>query len=162
MAELNALPAAEFAARLGGVFEHAPWIAEAAAARRPCKDAADLSSALAVIVREAGTEKQLALLNAYPDLAARGRLTTESAREHDASGLSTANPETRRRLETLNAAYRARFGFPFIICARLHDVATILDAMKRRINHRRDEEFTAALGQVLQIARLRLADLVSD
>lgn len=164
MAELNALPAREFAAVLGGIFEHSAWIPEAAAARRPFASREELLTAMTGIVADAGDEKQLALIRAHPDLAGRlareGLLTPESAREQAAAGL-TGGPET-AAIGALNTAYRERFGFPFVICARLNDAAAILTAMRSRLNNSPAEEAAAALAEISRIARLRLADIVEE
>lgn len=166
MAGLNALGAGEFVAVVGGVFEHSPWVAEAAAARRPFASPAGLLAAMAAIVASAGPEKQLALINAHPDLAGRlaqqGGLTAESAREQTAAGLSNAGADAIRQIGELNTAYRARFDFPFIICARLNNVETILRAMQRRLHNDRATEIAAALAEISRIAQLRLADIVGD
>ncbi|MGQ4828319.1 2-oxo-4-hydroxy-4-carboxy-5-ureidoimidazoline decarboxylase, partial [Enterococcus faecalis] len=59
----------------------------------------------------------------------------------------------------LNAAYRDRFGFPFIICVRLTDKAGILAAMEARLAHDRATEIATALDEIGRIVRLRLEDL---
>lgn len=166
MAELNALPAAEFVAKVGGVFEHSPWIAEETAGQRPFDKRDDLHAAMVAIVQAAGEEKQLALINAHPDLAGRlaqqGQLTAESTREQAAAGLAGAEASVVEKIQSLNAAYRSRFGFPFIICARLNKVETILTAMEQRVNHSPEEEIATALKEISKIAQLRLADVVED
>lgn len=162
--ELNALSPHEFVGRVGGVFEHSPWIAEAAASRRPFASIEALHSAMADIVNTASPEKQLALINAHPDLAGRlarqGLLTAESTNEQAAAGLTGTDPATLEKIESLNAAYRARFDFPFIICARLNNVETIVAAMETRLTNPRGQEIRTALGEIFKIARLRLADIV--
>ncbi len=166
MAELNALPPAEFVGRVGGIFEHSPWIAEKAAGQRPFATRSDLHAAMVAIVQSAGAEKQLALINAHPDLAGRlarqGQLTAESTREQAAAGLAHAEAGIVEKIQALNTSYRARFGFPFIICARLNNVETILTAMTERIHHSQEKEISTALAEISKIAQLRLADLVED
>lgn len=164
LAELNACSAADFVGRIGGIFEHSPWIAEEAAAKRPFAEADDLLAAMAGIVETSGPEKKLALIQAHPDLAGRlaqqGLLTAESSREQDAAGLTRADAGTLERITALNTAYRERFGFPFIICARLNSVAAILAAMEARLSQGREAEISTALGEIAKIARLRLMDLL--
>lgn len=165
MAELNGLPAADFVAKLGGVFEYSPWIAEMAANQRPFPSYTALLEALNEIVGTSGRERQMTLINAHPDLAGRlarnGQLTPESAREQSAAGLTHATSELLERIQSLNAAYRTRFGFPFIICARLNNVETILESMEQRISHQVDEEILIALQEISKIAKLRLSDIVA-
>jgi len=166
LAELNAVSAEEFVATVGGIFEHSPWIATAAAGERPFASAADLHAAMVRIMHASGAEKQLALIKAHPDLAGRlakqGQLTAESTREQAAAGLTQTDTSTLARIETFNTAYRERFDFPFIICARLNNVTTIVDAMEKRLHNDRETEITTALAEIARIAQLRLADIVED
>ena len=161
---MNALPAEDFVESVGVIFEHSPWIAKRAAMRRPLESADALLKGMQEIVETAPLEKKLALISAHPDLAGRiarqGQLTAESAAEQASAGLTRIDSATRRRIDDVNAAYRERFGFPFIICARLNNVKTIIDAMDRRLNNSRDEEISTALTEISKIARIRLLDLL--
>ncbi len=162
LAELNALDRAAFVARLGHLFEHSPWVADETWPQRPFRDADHLHAALCATMRAAGRDRQLALIRAHPDLAGRlaqqNRLTAESTREQAAAGLDQLAAEEIARIQTLNAAYLERFGFPFIICARLNHKSAILAAMEARRHHDADTEFATALGEIEKIARLRLND----
>jgi 2-oxo-4-hydroxy-4-carboxy-5-ureidoimidazoline decarboxylase len=164
LTELNALTAEEFVERVGVLFEHSPWIAEGAAMRRPLESADALLKSMQEIVENAPLAKKLALIRAHPDLAGRiarqGRLTAESTAEQASAGLTRIDSATRRTIDDVNAAYRERFGFPFVICARLNNAETIIDAMERRLNNSRDEEISTALIEISKIARLRLLDLL--
>jgi OHCU decarboxylase len=115
-------------------------------------------------VREALREQQLALIRAHPDLAGRaaiaGELTAESAREQTSAGLDRLTPGEYEDFHRLNSAYRARFGFPFVVCVKDHDKETILAAAAARLGHSRLEEIETALGEICRIAYLRLWDLV--
>ena len=160
--ELNASGRAVFAAFLGHLFEHSPWVAEETHDRRPFRDAAHLHGELCATMRRADPERQLALIRAHPDLAGRlareGRLTAESAREQEGAGLGRLSPEEFAEFQRWNSAYRARFGFPFIICARLNDRGRILAAMRTRIGNSPGEEHAAGLAEIEKIAWLRLQD----
>jgi 2-oxo-4-hydroxy-4-carboxy-5-ureidoimidazoline decarboxylase len=162
---VNRMTAAEFREALGGVFEHSPWIAERAWAARPFASVAALHAAMTRAVREASQEEQLALLCAHPDLAGRaaraGELTAASRAEQSGAGLDRLSDAEYERFGRLNAAYRAKFGFPFIIAARRHDTAAILAAFERRLGHTREAEIEAALTEVADITRLRLDALVT-
>lgn len=163
-AELNALSAADFAAMLGGVYEHSPWTAEAAAAQRPFAGVEDLKQAMKDIVRAASPDAQLALIRAHPDLAGRlaklGKLTAESTREQAAAGLDSMNAEELQRMTEANAAYREKFGFPFIICARRQTRDSILAAIDERLHHDPETERATALEEIHHIAQLRIDDLL--
>ena len=165
LAALNAADRATFVAAVGFAFEHSPWIAEAAWERRPFANLDALHAALADAVAEAPEARKLALIAAHPDLAGRvareGRLTAASRGEQAAAGLDRLDPAELARFETANAAYRARFGFPFVICAREHDKASILAALERRATRERAAEIATALDEIAKIARLRLEDALS-
>ena len=164
LAELNALPAEEFAERVGAIFERSPWIAERAAMGRPWESADTLLKSMQEIVATAPLDRKLALISAHPDLGGRiarqGQVTAESTAEQASAGLTRIDSATRKRIDDLNTAYRERFGFPFIICARLNNVKTIIGAMERRLNNGSEQEVSTALTEISKIARLRLMDLL--
>ena len=159
LAELNQLNEAEFTRIVGPVFEHSPWIAEATWSRRPFATAEELRAALCQTVRAAGEEKQLALIRAHPDLVGRATLTRESAGEQASAGLNALSPAEIALFQKQNAAYREKFGFPFVICARLNDKKAILAGFERRLKNSPAQEISAALEEIFKIAELRLRDL---
>ena len=163
---VNAFSSEEFLATFGPVFEKSAWVATAAWPRRPFRGPRHLHETMVAAAAEAGEEAQLALLRAHPDLAGRlaaqGALTAESTREQAGSGLLGLDAATLAEFNALNACYTAKFEFPFIICARLNSVDTILAAFHERLEHDRAEEWAAALREIGKIAELRLRDLVED
>jgi beta-ureidopropionase / N-carbamoyl-L-amino-acid hydrolase len=163
--QLNALPAAEFVAILGGIFEHSPWVAQRAAAARPFASRLQLLDSMRAAVDAATREEQLALIRAHPQLGARGRslsqLTVASAREQRRAGLNACTPADGVRLEQLNAHYLERFGFPFILAVRGHDPASILANFERRLSNDNNREQRVALSQIGAIAAYRLADVIA-
>ena len=165
IAALNAADRATFVAAIGFAFEHSPWIAEAAWEQRPFENADALFRAMAEVVAHATEAAQVSLIAAHPDLAGRvareGRLTTASRGEQASAGLDRLTGAEIARFDAANAAYRARFGFPFVICAREHDQASILAALERRARNDRGTEIVTALGEIAKIARLRLEDAVT-
>jgi 2-oxo-4-hydroxy-4-carboxy-5-ureidoimidazoline decarboxylase len=164
LAELNGLSVTEFRRALGGLFEGSPWIAERAWAARPFASVEALHAAMVEAVRRASPVERLALLRAHPDLAGKaaraGALPAASAGEQASAGLDRLTDEDYERFGRLNAAYRAKFAFPFIIAARRHDARGILAAFEARLARTPTEEVDAALEQVFTIARLRLDGLV--
>lgn len=164
LAQLNSLSRTEFVALVGPVFEHSPWIAEAAGVQRPFRTVAELHQMMCAIVRAAGEEKQLALIRAHPDLVGRmaiaGQLTRESTREQASAGLDQLTPAEVAQFQSNNTAYQAKFGFPFVICARLNKKAAILSGFQSRLQHSREQEMQTALAEIFKIAELRLNDLV--
>ncbi len=166
LAEVNDLSRAEFVAALGPLFEGSPWIAAAAWPARPFASIDQLHEALCATMYAAPAERLVELIQAHPDLAGKaaiaGELTAESAREQSSAGLSRLAPEQFATFTRLNQAYRERFGFPFVICAREHSATNILEHFATRLEHPRDQEIATALGEIAKIARLRLLDAVRE
>jgi OHCU decarboxylase len=165
LAEVNALSRDDFVRVFGGVFEHSPWVAETGWAKRPFTSLEQLHQSLCTTVAEAGEEKQLALIRAHPDLVGRaalaGTLTRESTGEQASAGLNRLTPEEIETFQKSNAAYREKFGFPFIICARLNKKEAILEGFRVRIHHSREDEIQTALAEISRIAWFRLQDIVT-
>ena len=151
---------AAFVHRLGHVAEGSPWVAERAFDRGPFAGREAMADAFARVVREAPADEQLALIRAHPDLAGRaalaGGLTPESAGEQASAGLDRLTPRDLARFTRLNDAYRARFGFPFVICIRGRSVAAILAAYERRLENDAEAERATAVDEIAAIMRLRL------
>jgi OHCU decarboxylase len=165
IAALNAADRDAFVAAIGFAFEDSPWIAAAAWDRRPFADRDALHGALVGVVEAAPVGRRVALIAAHPDLAGRvareGRLTAASTSEQRSAGLDRLTDAQRARFEAANDTYHAKFGFPFVICAREHDAESILAAMERRVANERDVEIATALAEIAKIARLRLEDAVA-
>lgn len=163
--DLNRASVAEFAAAVGDTFELAPWVAEAAAARRPFATVIGLHDAMMGAVRAAPRERQLAFVCGHPDLAGKaaraGAVTEESRHEQASVGLDTLSEEEFARFHRLNDAYKATFGFPFIVCVRRHTRDSILAQFERRLRHDAATEFATALQEISFITRLRLAAKVT-
>ena len=161
LAELNAIPRSDFTKALGGIFEHSPWVAEKAADQRPFGTVADLETALRNTVARSSHIQKIALIRAHPDLVGNATLTAESSREQAAAGLGHLSATEVQQFRTYNTEYRQRFGFPFVICARLNKKDAILAAFPVRLQNSREEEIETALGEIFKIAELRLKDLVA-
>jgi 2-oxo-4-hydroxy-4-carboxy-5-ureidoimidazoline decarboxylase len=162
LADLNAGGHAAFVAALGQLFEHSPWVAAETFARRPFRDAAHLHAELCATMRRADRARRLALIRAHPDLAERlGQLTAASLREQSGAGLDRLGEAEQAEFKSLNSAYRARFGFPFVICARLNARDVILAAMRHRLQNEPVAEEVAALAEIEKIAWLRLGDIIN-
>jgi 2-oxo-4-hydroxy-4-carboxy-5-ureidoimidazoline decarboxylase len=167
--QINQFSPAEFSAAFGAVYEHSPWIAERAFALKPAAGFASraaVHAALVATVQSATADEQLKLLNSHPELAGKeavaGTLTSESTREQAAAGLTAMTAADVSNLRAMNAAYRDKFGFPFIIAARNNTQAAILGSLQSRLHNSRDMEFNNNLMQVGEIARLRLLDLIPE
>jgi 2-oxo-4-hydroxy-4-carboxy-5-ureidoimidazoline decarboxylase len=164
LAQLNSFSQEEFVRVVGPVFEHSPWIAQEVWDKRPFADLPQLHSELMAIVQKSSEEKQLKLIQAHPDLVGKmalaGSLTPESNREQASAGLSQLSAEEIASFQKNNQAYREKFGFPFVICARLNKKEAILKGFEVRLRNARAQEIQTALAEIGKIAELRLKDLV--
>jgi OHCU decarboxylase len=166
LAELNGLDRPTFVAMLDGIFESSPWVTEAAFEAAPFEGVRELEDAFSAALVDAPAEQRLSLVRAHPDLAGRaalaGELTPDSANEQASARLDRLRPEELAEFTRLNDAYRARFGFPFVVCVREHTIPTILDAFARRLGHSAERELETALEEVAKIASLRLHDRLEE
>jgi 2-oxo-4-hydroxy-4-carboxy-5-ureidoimidazoline decarboxylase len=162
--ELNRMEPERFATALGHIFEHAPWVAARAASRRPFATQDALHRGMMDVVREATEGEQLALIHGHPELAGKaaldGTLTADSAREQGSAGLTRLTSGELSAFRALNAAYRARFGFPFIMAVADRTKDEIIAAIETRLRETPAAERAAALDQVGKIAAIRLAGVV--
>jgi N-carbamoyl-L-amino-acid hydrolase len=165
--QLNAATADEALEMLGALYEHSPWIAQAALAKRPFATLAQFKRALVEVVDAAGREKQLALIRAHPELAGKAMvtksLTAESTNEQTTSGLTNCSPAEFARLQELNAAYNAKFGWPFILAVRGPrgsglTRADIIETFARRLENHPDFELAECLRNIHRVVELRLND----
>lgn len=160
--DLNLLDQTSFVAAIGWVFEHSPWVAERAFHARPFATLDALHAAMTEQVNRATFAESLALLKAHPDLGARARLSEASTAEQADAGLDSLTPGEFEQFHRLNAAYRNRFGFPFLLAVKGSTKHDILRALQARMEASPDDEYREALRQVYRIARFRLEDLIKS
>ncbi len=160
IAELNGLDKTSFVEALGWIFEDSPWVAERAFDARPFASVDALHAAMTQQVERATFAESLALLKAHPDLGARARLSQASTTEQAGAGLDSLTPGEFEQLHRLNAAYRSRFGFPFLLAVKGSAKNDILQALQARMEAAPEDEYREALRQVYRIARFRLEDLI--
>lgn len=162
--ELNSIPESQFLERIGGPLEGEAWLAERVAALRPFADTDALIAAFHEIVGKASLEEKISLIASHPDLAGRaaiaGNLSAMSVAEQAAAGLDKLSLEEYAEFGRLNSAYKERFGFPFVICAREHNKTSILAHFAKRLENARESEIETGTGEVLKILALRLKDMI--
>ena len=165
--QLNTASATDAVALLDGIYEHSPWVAEAALAERPFQSLQHLKHALAQAVSHAPPELQFSLIRMHPELAGKqmetGTLTAESTNEQSKAGLTNCTPEELAHIRELNAAYGAKFGFPFILAVRGPRGTglmkkEIIATFERRLHHHPDFERAESLRNIHRIAEIRLND----
>jgi len=154
---------AAFLATYRHLFEHSPWVVERAWDLRPFASAAALHDAFWQVIDQASDAERLSLVRAHPELASKDALnrglTASSRAEQASAGLDRLTDAEYEEFSALNAAYRNRFGFPFVICVRLHDKNSIVGELKSRLAGEPRAELVAAISQVGLISKLRLAQL---
>jgi 2-oxo-4-hydroxy-4-carboxy-5-ureidoimidazoline decarboxylase len=164
LSDLNACSRHDFVAALGNVFEYAPWIAEQAASARPFDGVQHLFNAMKAVVDQTTPELRLALIRGHPDLASKAHraagLTAESNAEQSGAGLDRLSDTEFEAFERLNSAYRAKFGFPYIVCARRHSKDSILRNFGGRLPNNIATEVQNSIDEIYRIAALRVAELV--
>lgn len=161
---LNTLDHAAFAEALGGIYEGSPWVAARVGDRCPFSSVAALAEAMQQTVLHASCDEQIALIRAHPELGtptpAGGAISERSVAEQVAAGLGAATPSELARLRDANAAYAARFGFPFVVAVKGHTPGSILAVLEQRLRHDREAEIAESLAQIGLIARYRLEALL--
>ncbi len=166
LSDLNACSRDDFVAALANIFEYSPWIAEQAASRRPFAGVKQLFEAMKAALDRAPSELRLALIKAHPDLANRTQraagLTAESSAEQDSVGLDRLSDAEYQAFGRVNNAYRAKFGFPYIVCVRRHTKDSILRDFERRLPNDANSEMRKSIEEICRIAALRIDQLVTS
>ncbi|HRL21473.1 MAG TPA: 2-oxo-4-hydroxy-4-carboxy-5-ureidoimidazoline decarboxylase [Alcaligenes sp.] len=164
LAELSKLEQAQFVDRLEGIFEHSPWVAERTWSQRPFNSVDELHAAMVQVVNQASHDEKKDLICAHPELAGKeaeeGTLTTASTGEQRGAGLDQCSAQELARLRGLNAGYRERFGFPFVIAVKGLTRHQIMDTVDARLNNDTETEFETCLREIGKIARFRLDALL--
>jgi 2-oxo-4-hydroxy-4-carboxy-5-ureidoimidazoline decarboxylase len=164
LSDLNACSKDDFVAALANIFEYSPWIAEHAASVRPFAGVKQLFDAMKAALDRAPSELRLALIKAHPDLANKTQraagLTVESSAEQSSAGLDRLSDAEYVAFERVNNAYRAKFGFPYIVCVRRHTKDSILRDFERRLPNDAKTEMQTSIEEICRIAALRVDQLV--
>ncbi|NJL00008.1 MAG: 2-oxo-4-hydroxy-4-carboxy-5-ureidoimidazoline decarboxylase [Spirulinaceae cyanobacterium SM2_1_0] len=162
LTDLNQMTQAEFVAALGEIFEQTPAIAAQAWSARPFASRDHLHTHLVAIVKALSPAQQLALIRAHPDLGRKAQIAAASAQEQAGAGLDHLTAAEYEQFQTLNQAYRDRFGFPFLIAVKEHDKHSILAAFRASLENSLEPERDRALTEIYKIARFRLEAIVSE
>lgn len=161
---LNTANKTRFVDGLADIFEHSPWVAARAYAKRPFASLKALHRAMVEVLAQADEQEQLALIRAHPDLAGKaalaGQVTEHSRQEQSGVGLDQLSQAEFDRFEQLNSAYKAQFDFPFILAVKGHTVHSILLSFEERLGNTLAEEKERALAEIAKIAQFRLEDLL--
>ena len=166
MATINAMDHDAFVAKFGGIFENSPWVADQVWEKRPFAGVDEMHGAMVAVAKFATAPRQLALLQSHPDLAGKeaqaGAMTASSVTEQASAGLNALSKDEMADISGLNAAYKKKFGFPFIIAVRMHTKEGIFFEFRRRLSNDTVTEFANDLQNVYIITRLRLAKMLES
>ncbi|MFF3782539.1 2-oxo-4-hydroxy-4-carboxy-5-ureidoimidazoline decarboxylase [Streptomyces sp. NPDC001933] len=163
---VNALDREEFVRVLGSVFEHSEWVAAGAVDARPFDSVESLHAAMIDVVRRRPRTEQIGFLCAHPELAGKeaqsGTMTSDSTTEQKGAGLDALAPAELDLITRMNAEYRERHGFPFIICVGNYTKQEIFDEFRRRTGNETEAELSEAVSQITAITGRRLRAVVRD
>lgn len=164
MNAINGMDRPAFVQKFGGIFEKSPWVAEKAWDKRPFASLDAMHAAMVDVVKSAPLPSQLALLQSHPDLAGKeaqaGAMTASSVSEQASAGLNALSKDEVTRISDFNAAYKQKFGFPFIIAVRMHTKEGIFFDFSRRLQNDTQTEYSNDLQNVYAITLLRLNTLL--
>jgi 2-oxo-4-hydroxy-4-carboxy-5-ureidoimidazoline decarboxylase len=158
---LNEMDLEIFVDTVGSVFENTPAIARQVWSHRPFASAAALHQSMVDEVKAMGIDEQLTLIRAHPDLGSRAKMAEDSVKEQAGAGLNQLTVDEYEQLQTLNQAYQKKFNFPFIVAVKNHTKASIFEAFQQRLENSVEVERERAIAEIIQISRLRLAEICS-
>ncbi len=161
IAQINQMSHDVFVETFGAIFEQTPAIAHEAWTQRPFTDVADLHQAMVDILSVMTPAERLALLRAHPDLGSKAKMAEASVQEQAGAGLDHLMPTEDDRFQSLNQAYKEKFGFPFIVAVKEQTKVSILDVFERRLQHSPEAEINQALAEIATIAHFRLLNLIA-
>ncbi|PZO11407.1 MAG: OHCU decarboxylase [Leptolyngbya foveolarum] len=159
--DINQMNEADFVELLGSVFEDTPAVAERAWASRPFQDVADLHQKMVAVV-EAGMipDEKLMLIQSHPELGTSGKMAAASVQEQAGVGLNQMEAAVYQQIHRLNAAYREKFGFPFVMAVKGQTLERITTALESRLQQEKEDEMARSLSEIYKITRFRLDDLI--
>ncbi|XP_069616386.1 putative 2-oxo-4-hydroxy-4-carboxy-5-ureidoimidazoline decarboxylase [Ranitomeya imitator] len=161
---INAMNYEQFLDIFGNVIEKCPMITATVWSRRPFSSFCDVENSVYEFIESLPTSGKEGILRCHPDLAGReltsGTLTMESQQEQRQAGLTSLNSRERERMTLLNGQYKQKFGFPFVMCAKMADKEKIMEELTGRLRNAPSEELHKGIDEVKKICHLRLQDIV--
>lgn len=161
---LNALPVAEAQALLQRCCGAERWV-DAMLGGRPFKSASDLLGRAERAWRTLQTRDYLEAFAHHPEIGAdldelrRKFASTAALSQSEQAGVADADELTLTALRAQNQAYRARFGYVFIVCASGKSAREMLQLLEARLHNPPELEIGVAAAEQAKITRLRLEKL---
>ena len=159
--DVNQMSQNEFVNAFGAVYEETPAIAAQAWKKRPFENLSQLHQAMCAVVSGLSETEQLTLIQAHPELGSKVQMAAASVQEQSGAGLSQMSATEYERFNALNAAYKEKFNFPFVMAIKGYGKTEILAAFEARLQCSNQEERARSLSEITQIARFRLNDLIT-
>ena len=157
---INLLKKKEFLSIFGNIFEKSDWIADEVFNLKPFKNSDDLVIKMMDVYENINNEEMIKIFNSHPQLAIEKRLTSFSSKEQTGAKLNECSKEEFEEFEKLNADYKKKYGFPFIIAVKGKNKDEILNNFRQRIQNNFEIEFNEAKNQVKKIASSRLEGIL--
>ena len=157
---INLLKKKEFLSIFGNIFEKSDWIADEVFNLKPFKNSNDLVIKMMDVYENINNEEMIKIFNSHPQLAIEKKLTSFSSKEQTGAKLNECSKEEFEEFEKLNADYKKKYGFPFIIAVKGKNKDEILNNFRQRIQNNFEIEFNEAKNQVKKIASSRLEGIL--
>lgn len=162
--ELNSMSANNFEKSLSATFEDTTWPIVEVAKQRPFTGFVDMYIDIVNIVENAGTDKQLELIQSHPELACKTMRNNDiallSQGEQSSAGLNECTENEAKELAQLNATYSQKFGFPFLLAVKNASKEQIFASARARMHNNKETELNIAMQQEYKIVLFRLLDQV--
>ncbi|WP_293770375.1 solute carrier family 23 protein [uncultured Corynebacterium sp.] len=164
---LNAMDRDAFVAALRPLFNNVTYPLETAWESRPFATVGELREAIQVSVLTAPEAHKIELINDYPAmdtlLLADAATAAEISADRGSLGLADLDDVQTQRITEVAAAYRERFGMPFVAYLDTNDtVERVIDAGVRRLANSDEQEHRVILTEILEIANDRFDILLAD
>ncbi|KAM5181511.1 putative 2-oxo-4-hydroxy-4-carboxy-5-ureidoimidazoline decarboxylase [Mantella aurantiaca] len=163
---VNDMSYEDFLDVFGNIIEKCPLISAAVWSNRPFASVKEMEKCVYEFIDCLPSSGKEGILRCHPDLAGReltsGSLTTESQKEQTQAGLTSLTSGEQETLGCLNSQYKTKFGFPFVICAKMSDKYKIMEEMQSRFQNDPSQELLKGIEEVKKICHLRVQELSAN
>lgn len=165
VAELNALPAARARDELRRCCGSSRWVEEMER-RRPFSDRDAVLASSEAVWAGCGPDDWLEAFSHHPRIGGKDALrakfaSTSAWARGEQAGAASADERTLEALARGNAAYEARFGHLFIVCATGKTAGEMLALLESRLGNEPAAERRLAAAEQAKITKIRLEKLLT-
>ncbi|XP_063807799.1 putative 2-oxo-4-hydroxy-4-carboxy-5-ureidoimidazoline decarboxylase [Pseudophryne corroboree] len=161
---INSMNYEQFQDTFGNIIEKCLLITAAIWSKQPFSSVHEMEVCVYEFIESLPMSGKEGILRCHPDLAGRelssGTLTVESQHEQLQAGLTSLTTEEQEILALLNSQYKEKFGFPFVICAKMSDKRKIMEELSYRLQNDPSTELLKGIDEVKKICHLRLQDIL--